>query len=107
MASGYRYDLRPGGIALGGVGGADSVTSLSRDAGSAAGGARVNVFGTGITEIPPAVNFGGTLATGVTVSSTTMLTCSVPAQSVGTVDVGISGHTLSNAFVYLPAPTTT
>jgi hypothetical protein len=88
------------------TGTAATLTGVSRDTGSAAGGAVVTLTGTGFSGIP-IVKFGTTYASAVTVINSTTLTCTVPAHTTGTVDVTVEGQTLSNAFTYLPAATTT
>jgi hypothetical protein len=88
---------------------AHTVTGVSRDAGSTAGGATLSVFGTSFS--PGAtVLFGATPATTTTFVSATELRAVVPAGSVGVVNVTVrisgSDATRNNAFEYLPAPTT-
>jgi hypothetical protein len=83
------------------------ITSLSRDAGSTAGGSRLMIFGQNFSSAT-VVRFGSATATVVS-GSTTVLTVITPAYSVGKVSVTVDNSgltaTLPNAFEYLPAPT--
>lgn len=82
---------------------------MSRCAGSAAGGAVVNLTGTNFAA-GASVTFGGAAASNVVVSSPTQMTVTVPSHAIGMVDVSVTQGTtatLANAFEYLPAPTTT
>ncbi len=88
------------------TGGASSLTAISRDSGSAAGGTVVVLTGTGFNGIPN-VLFGAAPATGVVVNSSTSITCTVPAHAAGAVNVSIGSHVLTNGFTYWAAPTTT
>lgn len=94
-----------------------AITSLSRDAGSAAGGATVLVNGSGfVSSETPTVDFGGTAAVTTFISST-QLSAVTPAHATGQVDVtvtqGAASFTLTGtlpgggAFEFMPAPTTT
>jgi hypothetical protein len=80
------------------------VTSVSPAVGSAAGGAKVVISGTGFVT-GTSVMFGSTAATSVTVLTPNVLTATAPAGTPGmsTVTVQIPGgsaSTLANAFVY-------
>jgi len=89
-------------VSLIGDDGTLSVATLSRDIGSAAGGPTMTITGTGFSG-SPTVNFGGNAATGVTVVSSTEITCTIPAGT-GTVTVSVDGVD-GPEFEYLPAPT--
>jgi len=81
-----------------------TVSGISPSSGSASGGTRVTITGTGVTT-GAAVTFGGTAATNVTVTNSSTITATTPAHAVGTVNVvvtngnGQSG-TLTNGFTY-------
>lgn len=77
--------------------------------GSTSGGTTVRIsganFATGAT-----VTVGGAAATGVTVTSTTTLTATVPAHAAGTVDIVVTNPnaqtaTLTGGFTYIACPT--
>ncbi|MES2597722.1 MAG: cadherin domain-containing protein [Verrucomicrobiota bacterium] len=92
-----------GSLAVTVIAGAPTVAAVSPGFGSTAGGAQATVVGTNFTGTP-AVTFGGTAATAVTVLSATTLTCLTPAHSAGAVDVSVttSGGTSSrtNGYTY-------
>jgi hypothetical protein len=85
------------------------VSSISRQAGSAAGGTRLTITGSGFTT-DAEVSFGGVRGRATYVSSTRLDVVS-PAHAAGTVAVtvqqGTATASLANAFEYLPAPTRT
>jgi hypothetical protein len=89
-----------------------TVTKLSRNKGTAAGGTTVIITGTNLSE-ETAVNFGATSATQVTVTSATSITAITPAENPGIVAVtvttpsGTSTGTVSSAneYAYTPAIT--
>ncbi len=92
-----------------------TVTSISRDVGSAAGGTSVNITGTDFAG-GATVSVGGTAATSIVVNSTTSITCTFPAHATGLVDVTVTNSgaaagslQASGAYgwEYLPTPTTT
>ncbi len=90
--------------------GAPTVSSVSPNSGSTAGGTPVTITGTNFA--PGAtVMFGGTAATNLVVVSSTSITATTPAGSVGaaTVTVTVSGQsgTLSSGFTYVATPTVT
>jgi hypothetical protein len=94
----------------GGSGGpapAPTVSSISPNTGSTAGGTTVTITGTNFVSGATA-SFGGVAAPNVNVSNGTTLTAVTPAHAAGTVSVvvtntdGQSG-TLTNAFTYAPA----
>lgn len=97
-ASGFTYTTTPP---------APTVTAVSPNTGSTAGGGTVTITGTGFVATPT-VTFGGTSASRTFVSSTT-LTATVPAHAAGIVNVVVTNPdtqsgTLSNGFAYLPPP---
>ena len=92
---------------------APTVTGVSPNSGSTAGGGSVTITGTNFTS-DSTVKFGANAATGVDVVSSTSITATVPAGSAGTVDVqvtadgGTSQANSADQFTYLtppPAPT--
>lgn len=87
-----------------------TVTAVSPNSGSTAGGTSVTITGTGFVATPT-VTFGGTVATRTFVNSTT-LTATAPAHAAGLVNVVVTNPdaqsgTLTNGFAYLPPPSTT
>ena len=85
-----------------------TVTSVSPNGGALAGGTTVTVSGTGFYT-GAVVDFDGLSCTSVNVISDTSLTCVVPANVAGTVDVVVTNlNTLSgtgtNIYTYRPAP---
>jgi hypothetical protein len=66
-----------------------SVSSVSPNTGSTAGGNAVTITGSSFIGVT-SVSFGGTAATGFTVNSTTSITATAPASSVRTVDVTVT-----------------
>lgn len=66
-----------------------TVTAVSPTNGLVLGGDTVTITGTGFTAAT-AVNFGGTAATNFTVDFDTQITATVPAASVGTVDITVT-----------------
>ncbi|PSJ57100.1 hypothetical protein C7I85_22975 [Mesorhizobium soli] len=89
-----------------------TVTSISPTSGPATGGTVVTITGTNFTGAT-AVKFGATNATSYTVNSSTQITATAPAGSVGTVDVtvttagGTSATSAWDRFSYLVAPVVT
>lgn len=85
------------------------LTSISRGAASAAGGARITIFGRSFAD-PMTVRLGTFVATVVS-STDTSVTVTVPASTVGITNVTASSpfgsDTLLAAFEYLPASTAT
>ena len=85
-----------------------TVTSVSPNSGSAAGGTAVTITGTNFVT-GATVTFGSTAATNVVVVSGTQITATTPAGSAGavTVTVTVSGQTgsLATGFTYVVAPT--
>ena len=90
---------------------APTVTSVSPNSGSTSGGTTVTITGTDFAA-GATVSFAGTAASNVTVTSTTSITASTPAHSIGSVDVvvanpdGQSG-TLTSGFTYTAPSETT
>ena len=66
-----------------------TVTALSPDIGSPAGGTRVTITGTGFVAGSTTVAFGSLLATDVTVTSPITITATAPAHPAGSVDVTV------------------
>jgi large repetitive protein len=85
-----------------------TVATVAPATGLAAGGGQVTVTGTGFTGFTW-VSFGGRTATGVSVSSSTSLTATVPGGS-GTVDVSVltvGGYSVpspGDRYTYIPVP---
>ena len=83
-----------------------TVSAVSPASGAASGGTAVTITGTGFAA-GDTVSFGGSAATGVTVSSATSITATSPAGS-GTVDVtvtgpgGTSATSSADQFTYAP-----
>ena len=68
---------------------APAVTSITPTSGPAAGGTSVTITGTNFTP-STAVHFGNVAATAVTVSGTTSITATSPAEPAGTVNVTVT-----------------
>jgi IPT/TIG domain len=85
-----------------------TVSSVSPNAGSTAGGTAVTITGTNFTT-GATVTFGGTAATNVVVVNSTTITATTPAGSTGavTVSVTVSGQSgsLTNGYTYVVVPT--
>jgi IPT/TIG domain len=85
-----------------------TVSSVSPNTGSTAGGTAVTITGTNFTT-GATVTFGGTAATNVVVVNSTTITATTPAGSAGavTVAVTVSGQSgsLPNGYNYVVAPT--
>src|SRR5262249_15653370 len=77
LTNGYTYNPPP------------TVTSVSPAAGPPAGGRSVPITGTGFLT-GATVTFGGTAATGVTVTNSTSMTATTPAHAAGTVNVVVT-----------------
>ncbi len=104
----FQTATRAGGFTYGTAPPAPTVTAVSPNTGSTAGGGLVTITGTGFVSTPtvPTVTFGGTSATRTFVNSTT-LTATVPAHAAGIVNVVVTNPdlqagTLTNGFAYLP-----
>ena len=91
-------------------GNAPTVTSVSPNSGSTAGGTPVTITGTNFAS-GATVTFGGTAATNVAVVNHTTITANTPAGTSGavTVTVTVSGQSasLTNGFTYTVSPTVT
>jgi Domain of unknown function (DUF1929)/IPT/TIG domain len=91
---------------------APTVTSVSPNSGSTAGGTGVTITGTNFVS-GATVKFGGTSATNVAVASSTSITAKTPGQTAGAVTVVVTNSdgqngTLNNGYTYTnPAPTVT
>ena len=85
-----------------------TVSSVSPNSGPAAGGTAVTIMGTNFAA-GATVMLGGAAASNVVVVSGTQITATTPTGSAGavTVTVTVNGQSgsLSNAFVYIVAPT--
>ncbi|HUB73821.1 MAG TPA: IPT/TIG domain-containing protein [Solirubrobacteraceae bacterium] len=86
-----------------------SISGVSPDAGSTAGGTEVTISGEGFSETS-AVSFGGVPATSFSELSPNTIVAVAPAHAAGTVDVsvttvaGSSASTEADRFTYAPAP---
>ncbi len=92
---------------------APTVSSVSPTSGLASGGTAITVTGTGFAA-GATVSVGGAAASSVAVASTTQITATTPAGSVGARDVVVTNPdgktgTLNGGFTYdpIPAPTIT
>jgi IPT/TIG domain/Fibronectin type III domain len=98
LTSGFTYVVIP------------TVTSVSPNTGSTAGGTVVTITGTNFAT-GATVQFGATAATGVAVVSSTSITATTPAGTAGaatvTVTVGAQSGSLTNGFTYVGIPTVT
>ncbi|MFE1173966.1 IPT/TIG domain-containing protein [Streptomyces sp. NPDC058773] len=87
--------------------GAPTLTAISPNQGSTAGGNTVSLTGTNLSGAT-AVTFGGTPATSVTVVSANQITAVVPAAVAGPVDVTVTTpggtSTLPKSYFYVGAP---
>jgi hypothetical protein len=98
-ASGFTYAAAPA---------APTVTSVSANSGSTAGGMNVTITGTGFVATP-SVTFGGTAATAEAFVSSTTMTATVPAHAAGLVNVVVTNPdaqsgTLTDGYAFLPPP---
>jgi hypothetical protein len=98
LATGFTYVAQP------------TVTGVSPNSGTTAGGTAVTITGTNFVA-GAGVTFGGTAATNVAVLNSTTITATTPAGSAGavTVTVTVSGQSgsLANGYTYVVAPTVT
>ncbi len=93
---------------------APTITSITPNTGTAAGGTSVTITGTGFLA-GATVSLGGTAATNVNVVSSTSITATTPAHAAGAVSVVVTNTdtqtgTLNNGYTYTPsnpAPTVT
>jgi len=96
-ASGFTYTI---------AGPAPTVTSVSPNNGTTAGGTSVTITGTNFVATP-SVTFGGAAATAEVFVNATTLTATVPAHAAGPVNVVVTNPdaqsgTLTNGYAYLP-----
>jgi len=97
LTSGFTYIVPP------------TVTSVSPNSGSTAGGTAVTITGTNFAA-GATVAFGGTAATNVVVVNSTTITATTPAGSAGAVTVtvtnpGVQSGNLPNGYTYVVVPT--
>jgi hypothetical protein len=89
---------------------APSVTAISPNSGTTAGGTSVTITGTSLTGAT-SVTIGGVAATGVTVVSATSITATTPVHAAGTVDVAVTtpsgAATGTSLYTYSSIPTVT
>jgi phosphatidylserine/phosphatidylglycerophosphate/cardiolipin synthase-like enzyme len=90
---------------------APTISSVSPNSGPTDGGATVTITGTRFVS-GATVNFGGTAATNVNVTSATSITATTPARNPGTVSVTVTNPnnesaTLNNAYTYVSSSTAT
>ncbi len=83
---------------------APTVTSITPNTGTSAGGTSVTIAGTGFTA-GATVSLGGTAATAVNVVSSTSITATTPAHTAGAVNVVVTNTdaqsgTLTNGYTY-------
>ncbi|CAN7403178.1 IPT/TIG domain-containing protein [Aminobacter sp. LjRoot7] len=89
-----------------------TVTALSANRGSTAGGGSVTLTGTGFTHATD-VTFGGATAGFIAIDDTNIVVFSLPAHSAGLVNVvvtspgGASAAAAANEFTYIAPPTVT
>jgi hypothetical protein len=99
LADGYTY-----------IAATPTVTSISPNSGSTAGGGSVTITGTNFTSTT-SVTFGGGAATSVTVVNDTTITAVTPAHAAGAVDVVITtpagSGTATSGFTYIAPPAVT
>jgi hypothetical protein len=81
-----------------------TLSGISPTSGSASGGTKVTITGTGVTA-GATVTFGGSAATNVAVTNSTTITATTPAHAAGAVNVVVTngngqGGTLTNGFTY-------
>ena len=98
-ASGFTYVTGPA---------APTVTAISPNFGTTAGGTAVTITGTGFVATPT-VSIGGSAATGVSFVSSTTLTATTPAHAAGLANVTVTNPslqagTLANGYYFAPAP---
>ena len=99
LSAGYTYVVPP------------SITSVSPESGSVAGGTAIAVTGTDFVS-GATVTFGGAAATGVTFNSATSITATTPSGTAGAAHVVVTNpdtqiSSLTDGFTYVTAPTGT
>jgi hypothetical protein len=88
---------------------APTISSVSPNSGSTAGGTVVTMTGTNFAGAT-AVSFGGVASSSFTINSDTQITATAPAQAAGTLDVtvttpsGTSALSTADQFTYLATP---
>ncbi|MFN7990184.1 MAG: IPT/TIG domain-containing protein [Thermoanaerobaculia bacterium] len=102
IRNGYTYTTGPA---------APSVTAISPNFGTTAGGAAVRITGASFVATPT-VSIGGAPATGVSFVSSTTLTATTPAHAAGLANVSVTNPdlqagTLASGYYFTPAPTAT
>jgi Big-like domain-containing protein/IPT/TIG domain-containing protein len=90
---------------------APTVTGIAPSSGPTTGGTSVTITGTGF-QAGATVKLGGTLATNITISSSTSISATTPAHSAGVVDVQVTNTdnqsgTLTSGFTYTSVPSET
>ncbi|MGE5057516.1 MAG: beta strand repeat-containing protein [Acidobacteriota bacterium] len=92
------------------TGPAPTVTGVSPNSGSTAGGTTVTITGTNFAS-GATVTFGSAQATGITVVNGTTITATTPGGTAGTVTVTVTvngqSSTLASGFTYIAPPTVT
>jgi len=88
---------------------APTIASCNPGQGPMSGGTTVTITGAYFTSSPDTdVTFGGNMANGVTVLSSTLLTCVTPSHGAGSVDVAVinsnGSAVLTNGFIYVTSP---
>jgi hypothetical protein len=86
LALGFTYQVAP------------TVTSVSANTGTLAGGTTVTIVGSGFAS-GASVDFGGSSATSVTVNSATSITCVTPVHAAGAVTVTVTNSDTQSGFV--------
>jgi hypothetical protein len=99
LSSGYTYLAAP------------TIAGITPVAGALAGGTALTIVGTGFYA-GATVDIGGSACTGVTVVSTTTITCTTSARAAGTVNVTVTNPdtqngVLASIYTYQGAPTVT
>lgn len=92
------------------TGGTPTLTGVSPNSGSTAGGTSVTLSGTNLTGAS-AVSFGGAAGSGIIINSATSVTVTTPPSAAGTVNVAITTPggtaTLTNSYTFVaPVPPT-
>jgi hypothetical protein len=104
----FQTATRAGGFTYTAAPAAPTVTAVSPNSGSTAGGTSVTITGTNFVATP-SVTFGGTNATAEVRVNATTLTATVPAHAAGLVNVVVTNPdaqsgTLMNGYAFLPPP---
>ena len=101
LTNGYTYSAPPPPAA-------PTISSVTPNSGTTAGGTSVTVTGTNFTS-GASLSFGGVQASNVVVASSTSITATTPAHAAGAVNVVVTNPdnqsaTLTNGFTYTSAP---